>query len=301
MQVATTGSGTVALIATLLLSSIITNSALPLTMAMEGHKPASFLPIHNTQHKLAYHYQDGNSPAVLFCSGFRSSMNGNKALAIEVFCRRKGLASCRFDYRGHGESSGDFDDLTLSDWIQDASNILTGKLGQFEQVILVGSSMGAWISCHLAMKHSSKVVGILGLASAPDFLQDIFESLGESEQSLWQQEQYLDWQTEYNSLPYRLSWQLLEDARDNWGLFSKYSKGERLPIHCRVRLLHGDKDASISCSRSWMLAEAIESDDAAVRIIPGADHRLSSDLHLECIKDSLKEILDSIKVEDDED
>ena len=105
------------------------------------------------QHQLAYHFRPSSTstdkPAVLFCNdGFQSTMDSTKALALEEFCRSSHLAYCRFDYQGHGASKGkDSLNCTFSDWVRDTQIILMETpLRNHDNVIVVRSSMGAWIT-----------------------------------------------------------------------------------------------------------------------------------------------------------
>ena len=145
---------------------------------------ASFLNLE--KERLAYHFSPGKSPAVLFLPGFHSCMDGEKALALEEHCLAKGNSMCRFDYRGHGLSSGIFDELTVSDWIEDAKKILNEVVvPKHDKVILVGSSMGGWIACHIAVQYPERIGGIVGIAAAPDFLEDLYQKSSPVDQRSW--------------------------------------------------------------------------------------------------------------------
>jgi pimeloyl-ACP methyl ester carboxylesterase len=111
-------------------------------------------------------------------------MNGTKAIMLEEQCKSKGIPYCRFDYRGHGQSDPQsFLDLTLSHWIHDAETILVNVLFQeHNKVLLVGSSMGAWISIHLALRNPHKIAGIVGIATAVNFTQhSLYEKATETQ------------------------------------------------------------------------------------------------------------------------
>jgi len=239
----------------------------------------SFLSISDGQENLAYRYTKGSSPAVLFCSGFQSTIEGNKALALESHCRRIGAGFCRFDYRGHGASSGSFDKCALSDWVDDASTILAQVLRSESRVIVVGSSMGGWIACHLALQHPGKVVGLMGIAAAPDFLQDILDSASTSKRKELEETGAIRLETGYDSTPYVISKNLLDDAQQ-WNISTKSS----IAIQCPVHLFHGRQDQDISWQKSIRLMEQLESDDVVLTIIKDGDHRLSrpQDLGLMC-------------------
>ena len=120
---------------------------------------------------IAYHRLAGSGPAVMFLGGLRSDMTGAKALYLEDYCRRRGQAYLRFDYFGHGASSGDAELGTIGRWVQDAIAVLD-SLTEGPQ-LLVGSSMGGWIMLLAALARPSRVGGLVGIAAAPDFTEDL--------------------------------------------------------------------------------------------------------------------------------
>ncbi len=121
--------------------------------------------------EIAYNRIAGRPPGVIFLPGFRSDMTGDKALRLESYCQSRGHAFVRFDYTGHGESSGAFTDGTIGDWAEDATFVLD-QLTDGPQ-ILVGSSMGGWVMLLAALARPNRVVGMLGIAAAPDFTEDL--------------------------------------------------------------------------------------------------------------------------------
>ena len=139
-------------------------------IATSGEIPAATLPCAGGGH-IAYRRREGGGPELLFLGGFRSNMTGTKAAALDGFAAATERAYTRFDYRGHGASSGKFEDLTVGDWIADALAVLD----QATQgpLILIGSSMGAWIAIHAALARPERVAGLLTIAAAPDFTEDL--------------------------------------------------------------------------------------------------------------------------------
>ena len=120
---------------------------------------------------IAYRQIDGKPPCVIFLGGFMSDMSGTKAVELEHHCRSVGQAFLRFDYRGHGESSGDFKDATISHWLSDALAVIDACT--CGPLILVGSSMGGWIMLLAALARSERIAGLIGIAAAPDFTRDL--------------------------------------------------------------------------------------------------------------------------------
>ena len=120
--------------------------------------------------RLAYHRTEGQGPCVVFLGGLKSDMEGTKAIHLEAWCRARGQAFLRFDYSGHGQSSGAFEDGCIGDWAEDTAAALDaltdGKL------IVVGSSMGGWQSLLYARAHPDRMAGMLTNAAAHAYTED---------------------------------------------------------------------------------------------------------------------------------
>ena len=114
--------------------------------------------------RLALQRVSGKRPGVLFCGGYTSDMTGTKARALEAFCRAQRRAFTRFDYSGHGASSGDFADGTIGLWAEDALSIVDRATAG--PLLVVGSSMGGWIMLLVALARPERIAG--RLSSAPD-------------------------------------------------------------------------------------------------------------------------------------
>lgn len=232
---------------------------------------------------LAYHHVPGREPGILFCGGFMSDMTGTKALALEAFARERGQAFTRFDYRGHGQSSGAFRDGTIGKWKADALAVLdevaTGP------VVVVGSSMGGWIALLLALARPERVAGLVGIAAAPDFTEDLMWSEFDEtiRQTLTTERVYLE-PSEYSDEPYTITMDLIEDGRTHLIM--------RGPIHIKapVRLLHGMRDTSVPHRLSVLLAERLETDDVQVHLVKDGDHRLSTDRDLALLTGTVAEL-----------
>jgi len=231
---------------------------------------------------IAYEKSPGKSPGVMFCGGFMSDMTGTKAMALEKFCREQGQAFIRFDYQGHGQSSGKFSDGTISQWFADA-------LAVFDQLIegpqiLVGSSMGGWIALLIVLARPERVKAFVGIAAAPDFTEDLmWEKYSDAQQQQLIQEGMLYEPSEYGEQPYAITKQLIEDGRNNLLL--------RAPItlNVPVRLLQGMKDDDVPWQRSLMLAEKLQSNDVRTILVKDGDHRLSRDVDLKLLMETVRE------------
>jgi len=222
---------------------------------------------------IAYCTSAGKSPGVLFAGGFASDMTGTKASALETACRAAGRAYARFDYFGHGASSGRFEDGTIGRWTDDALAVLDAVC-EGPQVV-VGSSMGGWIMLLAALARPTRVAGLIGLAAAPDFTEDLmWASFGEdarraiAEEGVWREP------SEYGA-PLPITRTLIEEGREHLVL-----RGP-IPIGCPVRLIHGAADAEVPWPVSLRLAESLESADVALTLVVDGDHRLSTAADIE--------------------
>lgn len=220
-------------------------------------------------HHLAYVSTAGKTPGVMFCGGFKSDMTGSKALALERFCHAEGRAFTRFDYSGHGASSGDFEEGTIGAWAEDAlaviDQVTTGPL------ILVGSSMGGWIMVLAALARPDRVKGLVGIASAPDFTEDLMWSKATAEQrselmatGRWVRPSL------YDEEPYIITRRLIEEGRSHLLLRAP------IAIDCPTYLLHGQSDPDVPWETSLRLAARLAADDVTIELIKAGDHRLST-------------------------
>lgn len=258
----------------------------------------------------------GSCPAstpftVIFCGGYRSSMNGRKALALQEHCTKNGFKFCSFDYRGHGGalaagSNSNSDDLpfldcTLSDWIHDTLDVLDRTLlfqvtdeqeKQQQKVILVGSSMGAWIAIHVAADlRPERVAGLVLIASAPDFTEDVVEGLTpEQKVSLDMDDGVVYLPSGYGE-PYPFTNKLIMDARENWLLLDAEKGKKVIPFVGPVRLFHGLRDTDIPWQKSLELMEKLGSEDVRLTLIKDGDHRLSEPHHLASILAALDDVV----------
>jgi pimeloyl-ACP methyl ester carboxylesterase len=233
---------------------------------------------------IAYHSTPGKSPGVMFCGGFMSDMTGTKALALEAFCRNRGQAFTRFDYAGHGQSAGKFEDGTIGDWTGDALAVLD-RVAQGPQV-LVGSSMGGWIALNLALARPDRVAALVGIAAAPDFTEDLmWHEFPMEAQMLLETEGVIYEPSEYSDKPYPITMKLIQEGRRHLRL-----RGD-IAIDRPVRLLHGMLDPDVPWKRSLLLADKLQSQDVRVTLVKDGDHRLSREQDLELLTRTVQELL----------
>jgi pimeloyl-ACP methyl ester carboxylesterase len=211
-----------------------------------------------------------NPPGVVFMAGFRSDMTGDKALALERMCRENGRDFVRFDYFGHGESSGVFTDGTIGRWRDDAVAVLD-QLTDGPQV-LVGSSMGGWIMLLAALARPRRVAGLVGIAAAPDFTEELIwrRITPEIRETLERDGVYHE-PTEYDDTPSPITLKLIEDGRQHLLL-------ERpIPIHCPVWLFHGMRDDAVPWTTAPRISDALLTEHVRIFLVKDGDHRLSRD------------------------
>ncbi len=235
---------------------------------------------------IAYHRLSGRNPGVVFLGGFGSDMTGTKALALEAFCKAHGHAYLRFDYQGHGQSSGDFVDGTIGSWTEDALAVLDACTEGPQ--VLVGSSMGGWIMLLVALARKESVCGLLGVASAPDFTEGlIWEKLDEAQGEALARDGFLDVANAYAETPTRITLRLIEEGRDHLLL------RQAIPLRCPVRLLHGMEDQDVPWETSLRLLNRLQSEDVTATFITHGDHRLSEVGDIRRLEQTLEGLLDS--------
>jgi len=234
--------------------------------------------------EIAYHRTRGEGPGVVFLGGFMSDMDGTKALHLQAWARDRGRAFLRLDYSGHGKSSGAFTDGCIGDWAQDAGaaieTLTTGPQ------ILVGSSMGGWISLILARDMPQRVAGLVGIAAAPDFTEDsMWAHFTPSQKQELARVGLVHLPSDYGD-PYPITRRLIEDGRRHLVLRAPLS----LPFP--VRLLQGSADRDVDVSVALRLLDHAQGPDIRLTLVKGADHRFSTPDCLALIEARLNELLE---------
>jgi len=232
--------------------------------------------------KIAYHLADGMGPVVVFLGGFKSDMGGTKAVFLENRARAQGRAFLRFDYSGHGDSSGAFTDGAIGDWYHDAQAALGLVAGP---VVLVGSSMGGWISLLLARAMPDRVAGLVTIAAAPDFTEDsMWAGASDAQRAALMTDGQIALPSDYGD-PYIITRRLIEDGRDHLVL--------RAPLHLPfpVRFLQGTADKDVDMAVALRLLDHAQGADMRLTLVDGADHRFSDDSCLALIADNITDVI----------
>ena len=238
--------------------------------------------------RIAYAHTLGRSPTVVFLCGYASDMSGTKARFLEARCRARGQAYLRFDYQGHGESSGDFVDGSVGMWSEDARLLVEGVTQG--PLVLVGSSMGAWIMLIVALALKDRVAALLGVASAPDFSEDlILPALDAAQAETLAREGAVHLRSRYADDPHTVSRQFLEDGRRHLLLRSPIGLG------CPVRLIHGLEDPDVPWQTAVRLARALQSREVMLTLVKGGGHRLSEPHELEIIDNTLRTLISEVR------
>ena len=220
--------------------------------------------------EIAWRRLPGAGPTVVWLGGLRSDMGGTKAEALAEWAQASGRACLRFDYQGHGESSGAFRDGTIGLWKADAlaaiDQLTEGSL------VLVGSSLGGWLACLVARERAERLAGLVLIAPAADFTEALMrpalpdEALAAIERDgVWEEPNAYD-----PDDPLPITAHLLDDGREHLIL-----TGEELPIDVPVRILQGGEDPDVPWDHALALIPHLRSRDVVFTLIKDGDHRLS--------------------------
>lgn len=221
--------------------------------------------------RLAYLKQAGTGPTVIWLGGFRSDMRATKAEALAAWAADAGRAFLRFDYSGHGESEGAFEDFVLSAWLADALAMAAVEGG--ERPLLVGSSMGGWIALLAALALKAKgapAAGLVLIAPAVDFTEDLMWAsfTPEIRNEINASGRWLR-PSAYSPEPYPITRALIEDGRRHL-LF-----GRPVEPGCPVAILQGMMDPDVPWPHAMKLLEHLPADDVTLSLVKDGDHRLS--------------------------
>jgi alpha-beta hydrolase superfamily lysophospholipase len=236
----------------------------------------------SAQREIAVLRRAGAAPGLFWLGGFMSTMEGSKAVAVDAFAAERGLASTRFDYSGHGTSSGAFLDGTISRWLEEARAVFEARTAGPQ--ILIGSSMGGWLALLLAeaLRGTGRVAGLLLIAPAFDMTRTLMrDRMTRKARAALERDGYINEPSAYSDQPYVITRALIDDGE-------AYVFGDRLiEVGCPVVILQGIADREVPWRHAASLVENLASDDVVLTLVKDGDHRLSRPEDLERIRAAL--------------
>jgi len=233
--------------------------------------------------RIAYNRLEGSGPGVVFLGGLNSDMQGTKAMFLADWAQRQGRAFLRFDYTGHGASSGEFSQGCIGDWSRDALAAIKALTNGPQLVI--GSSMGGWIGLLLARAIPEKFAGFIGIAAAPDFTEDsMWAVFDETQRAALFEQGYVELPSDYAESGYHITRNFIEDGRNNLVLRTSL----KLPFP--ARLLQGTADLDVDMNVALRLLAHAEGADIRLTLVKGADHRFSTPECLALLQTTIAEI-----------
>ena len=230
--------------------------------------------------RIKYLFSNKNSMInVIFFHGFMSDMTGKQPRAIQNYCKKKKIIFLNFDYSGHGKSSGKFTNGNISKWTLE-TNLLIKKIVKKNKIILIGSSMGAWISLNQFKFFKKQIKGFLGIGSAPEFLDGLMWNKFSLKQKKEVKKNGII-QLKHSNYEYPITHQLIKDGRKN-KIFNK-----KIYNDLNVTMIHGSKDNSVPVIYSKKVLKIFKNAKKKLVIVKNGDHSLSSPKWLNLLKKEL--------------
>tara|TARA_B100001175_G_scaffold299372_1_gene290694 strand:- start:65 stop:814 length:750 start_codon:yes stop_codon:yes gene_type:complete len=237
--------------------------------------------INKLDQKIAYKQTKGGNPGLIFVHGLNSDMEGDKALFIEKYAKKNNLSFLRFDCRGHGNSSGKFENFTISDWKKDLIDMID-NLTKGPQII-IGSSMGGWLMMLVAKIREKRICGLVGLAAAPDFGDELYSILSNKSKKEIKTKGFTKHFWSYGS-SYVLTKKFFIDAKKNNILKKKFNYLKP------IILIHGLKDDVVNFNVPKKIMKVAKSKNIEIRYLKHSNHRLSSPTDLSSIVNAIDNI-----------
>ena len=224
-----------------------------------------------------------NTSYIVFLHGFMSNLEGKKPKTFLDFAKKNKLGFLALEYSGHGKSSGKFINGNISKWTKETSQLIK-KVVKKNKIILVGSSMGAWISLNQFKFFKEQIIGFLGIGSAPEFLDGLmWKKFSKKMKKEIKKNGIIN--LKHGDYEYPISLQLIKDGKKNKVLNKKiYQK-------LNVTMVHGDKDKSVPVSYSRKVLKIFKKSRKKLIIVKNGDHSLSSSKWLKILKKELKLII----------
>ena len=243
----------------------------------------SYIKIKKTQKIRYLKIIQKNQIYVVFLHGFMSDLEGKKPKAFLNFAKKNNLGFLALEYSGHGKSSGKFMSGNISKWTKDAAYLIK-KIVKKNNFILVGSSMGSWISLNLFKLFENQIKGFIGIGSAPEFLENLMWKKFSKKMKSETIKNGI-YNLKHGDYIYPITFQLIKDGRKN-KVFNKKIKSK-----INVTMIHGQKDEVVPVSYSRKVLKIFENAKKKLVIVKNGDHSLSSSKWLKLIKKQLKLII----------
>lgn len=240
----------------------------------------------NNQHVVNYYYcsTDNINPVIVFLHGYMGNMFGKKSEFLKEYCKNNNFSCLMMEYRGHGSSSGKLEEFSLEDWLLDVNTVINSIIKDKKR-ILIGSSMGGWLSFLHALEYPNLVQGLIGIAPALDFTTDIL-----SNKSLLQiNENNMFYIKNSDGSVSNFSSNLLNSSKKLLILDKEY-----INLNCKIRILHGMEDALVPYTKSIEISSKLKSNDVNVILVKKGDHSLSLPENLNLLASTIEDFISPI-------
>ena len=237
--------------------------------------------INKKKERIRYKSIEGKEPGIIFIHGLNSDMSGQKALSLERFAKKNKIRFIRFECRGHGKSDGNFEDFTISDWKKDLIDIID-NIAKGPQ-ILVGSSIGGWLMFLAAKARSSRIVGLVGLAAAPDYIDDFYKKLPLKKKKEINKRGVIKYFS--YGFSYLIKKKYIIDGKKN-KILNKEFKWNKPLI-----LIQGLKDNVVNPDVPEKIVKKVKGNKIQIKLLKNSDHRLSDPSDLKIINESIQSII----------
>ncbi|MEX6506246.1 alpha/beta hydrolase [Jiella sp. M17.18] len=245
--------------------------------------------------QIGFRSRPGAEPTLVWLGGYRSDMRGTKAEHLAATAADAGLGFCRLDYSGHGISGGRFEDGTISRWTEEAAAVIAHAVSG--RMILVASSMGAWIALRLVQRAaefalSGRIAGLLLLAPAPDFTHRLMKpQMSEEHFRALRTDGFFTEPSEYGPEPNIYTRALFDDGDANLVM------EDLIETHCPVTIIQGMSDPDVPYQHALELVSHLPFHGVVTTLVRDGDHRLSRPQDLALIRRAVLDLADSIAKE----
>lgn len=237
------------------------------------------------ENRLVFDRVEGAGPAVIFLGGYASARRSTKASHLHFHALEQGWEYLRFDYSGHGDSTGRFEDATLGLWLNETLAVIDHNYPPERPLILVGSSMGGWLALLAAQKLGTRVAGVVAVACGADFTEEVIRPMLSAPILKKLELEKVLYRPNQEGPPTPITWDFLDEARNHLLLNGP------IAIESPVRLIHGYDDQEVPWTISARVLKNLTSPDATLLLVKNGDHRLSGPIDLARLTEAIEELL----------